>query len=120
MKIGGNIMNKTKEINVGQRNEAEKVFYVRFHPLSEELKEDFIEMVQLFNKGNEKKLDVEEKNGTYSVRPVRSLSAWEIVMHKYMSYSKQRNKFENGTGEYAPVWFGHQYMGVIENLAMVN
>ena len=101
-------------------NGTEKVFYVRFHSLSKELKEEFIDMINLFNKGNEKKLNVEEKNGTYSVKPGTSLTAWSIVMHKYMAYSKHKNKLENGKGEYSPVWFGFDYIGLSEPVSVAN
>lgn len=83
----------------------ENVFYIRFHVLAKSLKEDFEEMLKLFNK-NETKLSVRmSKSGDlYEVRPGTSYSSWEIVMHKYFAYSKQMRKGLNGE-RYSPVYF---------------
>ena len=73
----------TRRIGFGDTMDNE--FEIRFHPRATDLKEEFLEMVQLFNK-TETKLLVNETNGTFSIRPGTSFTAWTIVMHKYIYF----------------------------------
>lgn len=85
-----------------------KAFYVRFYV--PELEEEFKEIMECYRKSNVSVYS-EEKQGTYVVytnsgdeQPYSS-GAWDILMHKYWSYSKEIRK-DDVTGEkFYPVRF---------------
>lgn len=71
----------------------------------QEMLEDFKEMVSLFNKTEQQILVEEVRKSAFEVRRLKDNEVcWELVMHKYISSSKDTRK--NKAGEkYEPVIF---------------
>lgn len=82
-------------------------FSVKF--LTKDLLDDFTSMVELFNK-NELQLEVKKlADNFFEVIAVEDKrSCWEIVMHKYMAFSKEIRKDKIG-GKYHPVIFSLRF-----------
>ena len=70
-----------------------------------EMLKEFKDMVNMFNKTEQQILVEEVRKNAYEVRRLEGNGeCWELVMHKYLSYSKDTRK--NKAGEkYEPVIF---------------
>lgn len=92
-------------MNEGKINMMREIYDLRMFTLifkDQNLLEDFKDMVSMFNK-TEQQIKVEDiGRNTYEVSPLEGHdTCWEIVMHKYLSYSKN---IKSASGEnYYPV-----------------
>lgn len=95
--------------------EGNSTFFVRF--FVDELEEDFLEMVNMFNKEKVQLVVTKEADNLYKVvSPVnydtdeKEFRVWDIVMHKYSSLSHSV-RIDEGTGtKFYPIRFSSSYI----------
>ena len=88
-------------------------FFVRFY--TDDIKEEFFKIIDSLKQRN-RDLCLKEKDGTYQVIELgkttyeSNLSIWDILMHKYMSLSKQTRKDSQTGQKFYPIRFSHEYI----------
>ena len=97
-------------------NNEERAFFVKFY--ENDLFKEFLEIKKYYSKFRKQEgIVITEKNGTYKVAaksvkrngfPSEELDAWDILMHKYMSLSREIRK-ENGV-KFHPIRFSDSFI----------